>query len=439
MLNLRYIVRLIGAFTTRFKGILFIGVILGIGVFFIFRFAAPVFQRNIEKIGVTGRYHTDSLPPFILQMISDGLTYVAESGTVEPNLAASWESPDKGKTWIFTLADDSVWQDGTPVTSDTIVYEFSDVEIEKTDKKTIIFKLQEPFSPFPSVVSAPTFRRGLLGTGEWKVDDISLTGNFVQKLVIVKDKKNKRIYKFYPTEAATKLAFKLGEVDRIINMFDATPFTTWKTVDVKAEVNTNQVVTLFFNSRDVLLSEKTVRQALSYAIDKEKQAAQRVISPILPKSWAYNSQIKPYNYDRERAKEIIEKLPDEVLENLPVKLVTTPQLLSLAESIAKDWSGVGVETIIQVSSIIPSEFQAFLAIFDISTDPDQYSVWHSTQTSTNISKYSSPRIDKLLEDGRSELDFEERRKIYLDFQRFLVEDSPAAFLYHPTYYTIIRK
>ncbi len=34
---------------------------------------------------------------------------------------------------------------------------------------------------------------------------------------------------------------------------------------------------------------------------------------------------------------------------------------------------------------------------------------------------------------------EEREKIYLDFQRFLVEDAPAAFLFHPTFYTISRK
>ena len=34
---------------------------------------------------------------------------------------------------------------------------------------------------------------------------------------------------------------------------------------------------------------------------------------------------------------------------------------------------------------------------------------------------------------------EDRKKTYLDFQRFLLEDSPAAFLYYPTTYTIARK
>ena len=48
---------------------------------------------------------------------------------------------------------------------------------------------------------------------------------------------------------------------------------------------------------------------------------------------------------------------------------------------------------------------------------------HSNQTATNISNYQNPRIDKLLEDGRAELTLVERSKIYLDFQRFLLEDS----------------
>jgi len=76
---------------------------------------------------------------------------------------------------------------------------------------------------------------------------------------------------------------------------------------------------------------------------------------------------------------------------------------------------------------------------EIPKDVDQYPLWHSTQSDTNMSKFSNFRIDKLLEEGRVELDTDERRKIYLDFQRFLLEEAPAAFLYHPRYYSITRK
>ena len=162
------------------------------------------------------------------------------------------------------------------------------------------------------------------------------------------------------------------------------------------------------------------------------------VRPISPLSWAYNPQVKEYGYDPTRFKEIMDALPKESKEGINIKLTTSPSLLSYAEEIARNWNEVGVPTNVQVTPVIPSEFQVFLTILDIPKDPDQYSLWH-TDIPSNISKFSNVRIDKFLEDGRSELNFDARRKIYLDFQRYLLEDLPAAFLYHPVYYTIERK
>jgi len=354
-------------------------------------------------------------------------------------LAESWLTPDKGKTWVFTLREDIFWQDGEKVESSDISYEFSDVTLERPDGKTIIFKLKDSFSHFPTVVSKPVFRRGLLGTGEWEVKKVKVSGNFVQEIVLEDANAKRRIYKFYPTEQRTKLAFKLGEVDILQQVFDPQPFTSWKTVQVKSTPNIRQIVTIFFNTEDRLLSDKSYRQALTYAIEKESLSNKRAISPIQPGSWAYNPQVKTYGYDVSRAKELIEELDSELKDGLNIKLVSAPVLLPIAEEIAGFWQEIGVDAVVQVSSVIPSEFQAYLAIFETPVDPDQYSMWHSTQKGTNITHYTDPRIDKLLEDGRSELEIEERRKIYLDFQRFLVEDSPAAFLYHPATYTITRR
>ena len=116
-----------------------------------------------------------------------------------------------------------------------------------------------------------------------------------------------------------------------------------------------------------------------------------------------------------------------------------PNLLKTAEKIAEEWRNIGMTVEIEVVTSVPQDYEAFLATVDIPKDPDQYSLWHSTQTGTNISRFKNPRIDKLLEDGRTELDQEARKKIYLDFQRFIVEDVPAIFLYHPTFYTVTRK
>ncbi|MCG2691827.1 hypothetical protein L6272_03300, partial [Microgenomates group bacterium] len=90
-----------------------------------------------------------------------------------------------------------------------------------------------------------------------------------------------------------------------------------------------------------------------------------------------------------------------------------------------------------VNSIDP-DFQALLVAQEIPLDPDQHALWHSTQD-TNITHYSDLKIDKLLEDGRKISDQAKRKEIYQDFQRFLLEDSPAIFLSYPTTYTISRK
>ena len=140
---------------------------------------------------------------------------------------------------------------------------------------------------------------------------------------------------------------------------------------------------------------------MTYAINK-KNLGERALSPISPDSWAYNPQVKDYLFDLQKASEILKDLPSDVGKT-KVTLITTPELLTTAEKIGRNWSEIGIETSVVISSFVPSEFQAYLTVLDIPTDPDQYSLWHSTQTTTNISKYVSPRIDKLLEEGRKHL------------------------------------
>ncbi|KKR73456.1 MAG: Extracellular solute-binding protein family 5 [Candidatus Woesebacteria bacterium GW2011_GWA2_40_7] len=228
--------------------------------------------------------------------------------------------------------------------------------------------------------------------------------------------------------------------DEITDIFNPSPLDTWKKANVTTFSNAGEFVAIFFNTQDKILADKSIRQALSYAINKERFGGVRAISPISKESWAYNSQVKPYNYDLQKALETIaDYKKSSKTDTLEIGITTSPILLKQAELIVKDWEALGVKVNLQVFSGIPSDYQSLLAIFDTPDDPDQYSIWHSTQTETNITRYQNPRIDKLLEDGRSQINIEDRKKTYLNFQRFLVEDSPAAFLYYPVTYKINRR
>ncbi|MBI3396971.1 hypothetical protein HY045_00685 [Candidatus Woesebacteria bacterium] len=212
MFQLRYYFKFALAFVGRFKGIIFLGFVAGILLFIVLKFLFPIYSsKKIERIGIVGRYTTDNLPDQVLLLISSGLTKVNQDGTVSPDLAQSWEYKEGGKTWIFHLKDNKYWHDGQKVTSKSLVFEFTDVIVNRPDNSTIVFQLKNPFVPFPVVVSKPTFKKGFIGTGEWKVTHVSLLGSYVQELDLVSGNKT-RIFRFYPTEDSAKLAFKLGKV-----------------------------------------------------------------------------------------------------------------------------------------------------------------------------------------------------------------------------------
>lgn len=426
----RYIYRLIEAFFKRFRAIILAGTFIGILFFLVLYFVIPKITFDNQTIGLVGRFTTDNMPEEISLKLSKGLTTINIDGNVLPAIAKSWESSDGGKTWIFNIDQNAYWSDGKKIVSKDIDYKFSDATSNVIDERTIKFSLNTPFSAFPVILSKPLFKKGLVGVGDWKVSNISLSGGYIQKISIKNKDRGKITYKFYPSEDRLKLAFKLGAIDIIEKIENPVEFEKWKTLNIEKKVSYDNFVGIFFNTEDEKLSDKQVRQNLAYAIQKNNLPGERATGPLSPDSWAYNPQVKPYERDLNKAKD---------LKDTKIILSTLPNLLNIAEKIRKDWEEVGIICEIRVVSDVPDTYQAFLATVDIPRDPDQYSLWHSTQLETNISKFKNARIDKLLEDGRTELDQEARKKIYLDFQRFLVEDVPAVFLYHPNFYKISRK
>lgn len=428
-MSLRYFYRLIQEFIKRFSIVIIGGIVVGVFVFLILSLILPSAETTHQRIGIVGRFTTDNLPSEITTRISSGLTKIGSDGNVSPALAKSWEPSDDGKTWTFYLDENARWQDEHDFKSQDINYEFSDATIKFINDNEVQFKLDSVFSAFPIVVAKPIFKRGLIGTSKWKVKNITLSGEFVQKIVLIDGAKNKLTYKFYPSDERVKLAFKMGEIDVFKIGENPESFNSWRHVTITEEIKYDNLVVIFINNDDEKLNNKEIRQALNYAISKDNLNGPRALSPISPNSWSFNPQVKQYLKDEEKGKS---------LKDLNLKLSTLPNLLDFAEYIKAEWESFGAVVEIEVVSDVPKEYQTFLATMDIPKDPDQYSLWHSTQDLTNISRVKNPRLDKLLEDGRTELDQEARKKIYLDFQRFIVEEVPAIFLYHPKVFYVSR-
>ena len=414
------------------------GIVLSlILIFLLFSKYIPTFKTT-TRLGRVGKYTIETFPVDIQLKISSGLVGVEGSGTILPKLAKSWEVQDAGKTYVFTLDNTLSWHDGSRLTPDDITYNFKDVEIGRGDN-TITYRLKEPFSPFFSAVARPILKKNKLGTGEFRMVKSVISSGVLQSLTLESETK-RLVYKFYPTETSSLTAYKLGEVDQLEGLSFISDSLSQDTTNILTESNssTNQQSVLFFNNNDAVLTSKSARQALSYAIQDKNFGKERSISPIDKSSWAYNSLVKTYDYDPEKAKSLFaQDIQDPGSQTLELK--TMLQYLDIAESIATSWrETLGVKVDVKVVSSITSDYQILLTDFTSPIDPDQYTIWHSTQA-TNFTHFSNLKIDKLLEDGRRTSDQKLRKEIYQDFQRFLLEDCPAAFLFKSSTYSLSRK
>lgn len=437
--DFRFALRFSLVFCRKHYKLLIFSFVVGIVCFLLAPSLARLLIRKEERVGLVGKYTFTELPKDIQGYISQGLTQITEDCKVTPSLAESWEIVNSGKEYIFSIRKGVFWHDGTLVKASDIDYNFSDVTTAVLDDRKIKFALKEPFVPLPSILSRPVFKNGTIGTGEYVVKKIRRKGQIIESLTIVSENKTKpnMVFRFYPTEEAARNAFKLGEINVLREISKPQEFENWKNVKITPEVKQDRFVAIFLDTQDPKLADKSTRQAFAYAIKKRWEP--RALNSFKPSCWAYNSTVKPYDQDTKNALKLLEKSNEtdnsEVINE--IELAAIPSLLEVAESIKKDWEEIGIKTKVKVLKSLDERSPALLLTQEIPADPDQYFLWHSTQEA-NISRYKSPKIDKLLEDGRKTFDQEKRKQIYFDFQKSLIEDTPAIFLYHPTLYTISR-
>ena len=446
----RLIIWLIKAYLKKSGKSLVLSFFAGLVVFFLLvtllRFIPwPFLTTKTKAIGISGTYTMPTLPSSILQKIGFGLTVVRKDGIITPGLANSWEIKDGGKTYIFHLQKNVKFHDGKKVESNDIQYGFSQVAVERPDKYTIIYKLKDPYAPFLVTVSEPVFRKGFIGTGSYKVKNIVLNGDFIKSMTIV-SRQGPRIveqYIFYTNQETLKLALLLGEISQAQGLSDRSykkiQFHTFPNSEVIQSTNYQKLVTLFYNTKDSFLSDKKARNALSLSLPDSFAHGERVFVPFTP-YYVYFDPIQQKKQDFQHSKELLQT-PDKNASGqarLTISIKTLPKYADTARKIATSWKNLAIETSIEEVDSVPPVFQVYLGDIALPHDPDQYTIWHSDQ-GNNITNYKNLRVDKLLEDGRKTTDLTKRKEIYKDFQKYLLEDSPAAFLYFPYEYQFILK
>lgn len=220
----------------------------------------------------------------------------------------------------------------------------------------------------------------------------------------------------------------------------------------------NSYTYLGFNLKHKPFDDKRVRLAINYAIDKQEiidgvylGLGINIASPYKPGTRWSNPALHPYPYDPAKARELLKQAgfvdtnDDGILERdgkpFTFEIITNQnkEREKSAVLIQRRLKEVGIDVQIRaiewasfISRFIKTgDFDVVVLGWSLGLDPDQFSIWHSSQQAPgqfNFIGYNSPIVDKLLEQGRLELNPDKRMKIYHEFSKILLEDSPIVFL-----------
>jgi peptide/nickel transport system substrate-binding protein len=355
-----------------------------------------------------------------------------------PEAAKSWTVSDDKLTYTFTLRDDLLWSDGTPMTSADYKWTFDQASkpenkypyvsnlkeidsYEAPNPKTIVVKLKEPIvvgietadavTPLPKhiwekldwsdpqknpQILAPTVGSGPYLLKEWQKDS--------RAVFVANDKYydgrpliDTVTYRIVPSSEIAFQMLKTGEVDyagftpdnyaTAKQLPNVTVYEWWP-----AAANWSY---LGFNLRRDILKDTEVRHALSYAIDREAIAqhvlnglARPTYSAYTPSSWVYNPDVPHYDFSPEKAKELLDQAGWKVGPNgirqkdgkpLKLRVIYGPNTSKTAEQVVtvaqQAWNDVGVDV-----EVVGMEWGTYLA--QLRSEPFDWDVNFGTWAST---------------------------------------------------------
>jgi peptide/nickel transport system substrate-binding protein len=195
------------------------------------------------------------------------------------------------------------------------------------------------------------------------------------------------------------------------------------------------------NCRRAPLDDKRVRQALSYAINRQEMMDATIFGdgvltgfiPVADEVWALPAtEFESYTQDIDRARELLAEAGHENGFDLVMKV--SPQYafdLSNAQILQSQLAPLGIN--VEIEQVewgnllelyrTSYDFDLLNIILTHQPDPDGYlyGSFHSEST-TNSPGISDPELDEMLDLGRRTADFDERKQIYDDLQRLLMDD-----------------
>jgi peptide/nickel transport system substrate-binding protein len=492
--------------------------LLGAGVYVQSQNLSAFYQTNTPVKGGTYReglvgeyanfnpiYASTSPDRSAAKLMFSSLLEYDQAGELVGDLATDWTVSEDGTVYTVNLKQNVKWHDGADFTAEDVVFTYKTIQnpdvrsvlnaswqgiqVQAKDKYVVTFTLPNSFTPFPhSLAKGGIIPKHILqsvnpekmrsnqfnstepiGTGPYEYVELATAEGSNQLRLQANEEYflgepniNQIYLSAYPDQDSLINDFNGGELAAIggLKAVDYTVISDERNHVWHDSPLTNGIF-LFMKNSDDKLQEKSLRVALTQAVDRAeilKNLNGRFVpidSALLKNQIGYDEQFTQAKFDPQKSQEALDSLGWKKAEDgwryrdsekltLTITTQNNDYYPQVAEQIKSQLAAVGVnieiqlvdESAIRSNHVIPHNYQLFLSGIEIGRDPDVFVFWHSSQAGIggfNLSEYKSDVADASLESGRTRSDEELRDLKYQPFVQAWAEDAPAIGLYQPTY------
>ncbi len=417
------------------------------------------------------------------------LIYDNHGEDIDFALARDYSVSEDGLSWTFVLRSGVTFHDGTPFTAEAVKYSVDRTmnmgmgaayiwdpvsEVVVVSDYEVRFDLLYP-TPLDRIVSSPNgafimspsiedaggtawLEKGNeIGTGPYILESFTKDSEMILSQYgdywkgWEDEHFQKAVIKNVPESSARKEMIKNGEVDIVTELAleDIKQLETLDHVKVKT-TSAFENTFVFMNTNNEILSDKIVRQALSYAfpygevIDVIMGGYAEQAQGVLPTGYlGHGDNLAQYQYDLDMAKELLAEAGQENGFELLYTYNSGDEIeKAIADLYANELSNLGIT--VELKGMTSEEQWALAKDPDLAkrqdliasnwrsdySNPDNWLVkLFTTEESPvyNMSYYSNPKVDIMvaMASEKSDSDIEKAGDMYAVVQHLIIDDAPT--------------
>jgi len=424
----------------------------------------------------------------LTQSIYDNLTRIDERLQAQPQLATHWVSADQAQTWTFNLREGVRFHHGRELAARDVVFTFERIldpktgspvrktlpieKVEAINARTVRFRLNGPFADFPVLLGGhygrilPSDRVAHIknepsGTGPFRLVDF-LPGERTRMTRFKEYWDPGRPYLDeiwqvnVPQHAAQVASLSGGDID-IMWELPVPYLSTLERSPVASvmEIKSPGFQPITMNTSVKPFDDNRVRLALKHLVDRPgiiravwqghaTVSNDHTVSQINP-FWAQTSP--QHTYDVAKAKSLLAEAG--YPNGFDVELWTSTEragMQELAVAVQQMVAPAGVK--VEIKTVPWAVYVASVWLkkpfygdnyLGRATIDETFTPYFRTGGQYNPGLINNPRLDKLIDEGRSQTDLGKRKEAYAQAQQLCSDEGHVLVTYHSNYISAMRK